>query len=48
VLDRYEIGWVLFPRQSPLSQLLERTAGWTLVYHDSTADIFVRSLDKGK
>lgn len=42
VLDRYQIGWILIPHQSPLSLLLARTPGWRLSYQDETADIFVR------
>ena len=42
VLERYQIGWVLFPHQSPLSLILGRTPGWRLAYQDDTADIFVR------
>lgn len=42
VLDRYQVGWVLFPHESPLSLLLARTHGWRLVYQDGTADIFIR------
>jgi len=42
ILARYQIGWVLFPHQSPLSLMLARTPGWRLAYQDDTADIFVR------
>ncbi|MCL4531771.1 MAG: hypothetical protein M1582_01025, partial [Actinobacteria bacterium] len=43
VLDRYRIGWVLYPHESPLSVLLVRSPGWRLAYEDATADIFVRA-----
>lgn len=42
LLDRYQVDWVLFRHQAPLSLLLARTGGWKLVYEDATADIFVR------
>lgn len=42
VLDRYRVGWVLFPHNSPLSLILARTRGWRLAYEDETADIFIR------
>lgn len=42
VLDRYQVNWVLFPHQSPLSLLLARSPGWRLAYEDQTADIFIR------
>jgi hypothetical protein len=48
VLDRYHVGWVLFPHQSPLSQLLARSSGWKPAYADSTADIFVRAAPEGR
>ncbi|MGI5835246.1 MAG: hypothetical protein ACOX87_01985 [Chloroflexota bacterium] len=43
VLDRYQIGWVLFPHQSPLSLMLARTPGWQLAYQDETSDLFIRN-----
>ncbi len=43
VLDRYRVGWVLFPHQSPVSMILARTPGWRLAYEDETADILVRA-----
>ncbi len=43
ILDRYQIGWVLFPHRSPLCLILARTPGWRLAYQDETADIFVRA-----
>ncbi len=43
VLERYQVGWVLFPHQSPLSQILGRTSGWKLAYEDQTADIYIRT-----
>ena len=42
VLDRYRIGWILFPHRSPLSLMLARTPGWRQLYEDGTADIFIR------
>lgn len=42
VLDRYQIEWVLFPHQSPLSQMLDRSPEWQLAYQDETADLHLR------
>lgn len=42
VLDKRQINWVLFPRNSTLAQRLKETGGWKLVCEDQASYLFVR------
>jgi len=42
VMDKYEIRYVLFPRQAPLVYLLTHTPGWTIRYQDDQAILLER------
>ena len=43
ILDKYDIGWILYPADSPLSRFLLGNDKWRLVYADKVANIFVRN-----
>jgi hypothetical protein len=42
ILDKYQIRYVLFRKQSPLSYLLQHNSGWKIDYQDTTAILFER------
>jgi hypothetical protein len=42
VLDRYSVGYVIFPQDEPLTGVLRTRPGWKRVYEDATAVIFTR------
>ena len=42
ILDKYDIRYVLFRSQSPLTYLLSNTSGWQQTYRDDTAVMFER------
>lgn len=42
ILDKYDIRYVLFSRNAPLSYLLEHAAGWRIDYRDKTTVLFER------
>jgi hypothetical protein len=44
VLNRYQIGCVFLPTNSPLVYLLRNTSGWRVQYQDSTASLLVRTV----
>ncbi len=41
-LDKYAVGWIIIPMDSPLAQELEQLPNWSITYTDSTAVIFER------
>ena len=41
-LDEYHVNTILVEEESPLANLLTQSMGWSLVYHDGQAVIFVR------
>jgi hypothetical protein len=43
VLDKYNIRYVLFRKDSPLAYLLMHTSGWKTRYTDSTAVLLERA-----
>ncbi len=43
VLNRYSVGWILIPEKTDLSQALDQSTDWNLVYHDPTASIYVHT-----
>jgi uncharacterized membrane protein YhaH (DUF805 family) len=48
VLDEHEIDWILFDTTSPLATMLGHDAGWTQIYSDPLATIFVRAAGAGR
>ena len=42
ILDRYQVDYVVYNRDLPLTNVLVHDPGWKLVYEDSEAVIFVR------
>lgn len=43
ILKKYDIGWVIFDTQSPLSAALSDQSDWRSIYSDPVATIFVRN-----
>lgn len=43
VLDKYEVDWILYETRSELAFILDADEGWTRVYQDPTASIWVRA-----
>jgi hypothetical protein len=43
VLKKYDIGWVIFDTQSPLSVALHDQSDWRPIYSDPVATIFVKN-----
>ena len=43
VLDRYQVDYIVYNRGEALANVLASQPGWTLVYQDSVAVIFVRA-----
>jgi hypothetical protein len=43
ILDRYHIGFVLYPADSPLAYLLSRSPRWKKVYADGQAVVYQRA-----
>ena len=48
VLAKYDINFVFFNVNSPLSTLLRETDDWRLVYADKIANVFVRNVAKNR
>jgi hypothetical protein len=43
VLKKYDITWIIYNNESPLSNLLLETDDWRLIYSDQVANIFVKN-----
>jgi hypothetical protein len=43
VLDRWQVNWVLAPRESSLGNILKESPQWRMNYEDETAAFFERS-----
>jgi hypothetical protein len=43
VLEKYDIGWIIFDAESALSAILRQRRDWQLLYGDKVANIFVKS-----
>lgn len=43
VLDKYQVGWVLFPTKDAFAYFLAHTEGWKVIYSDRVAEVFERS-----
>lgn len=46
ILEKYEIGWTLFPPSAPVVALLDRLPGWKRFHADNVAVIHVRETDR--
>jgi hypothetical protein len=42
VLERYDVGWVIFRTKSPLVGTLASSGAWSEVYRDDLATILIR------
>ncbi|MGB7556530.1 MAG: hypothetical protein WBM04_19350, partial [Candidatus Korobacteraceae bacterium] len=42
LLDKYQIAYVLFPVQKPLSYLLDHSPQWRVIYADKVAKLYQR------
>ena len=43
VLEKYNVGWTILPRQHPLNSLLALRKDWRLVWQDGVATVYTRS-----
>ena len=43
VFEKYDISWVIYKAESPLSAYLAERADWKLIYEDEVAKIFIRN-----
>jgi hypothetical protein len=48
VLKKYNINWIIYNANSPLSQFLLERDDWKLIYADKVANIFVRNTPENK
>jgi hypothetical protein len=48
VLKKYNINWIIYNANSPLSQFLLERSDWKLIYADKVADIFVKNTPENK
>ena len=46
ILDKYRVDYVLYNKGAPLPNLLATQPDWTLVYQDSVAVIYVRTISR--
>ncbi|TMD74879.1 MAG: hypothetical protein E6I82_05930 [Chloroflexi bacterium] len=46
VLDRYGVDYIVYNKDAALSNVLATQPGWTLVYQDRVAVIYVRTAAK--
>jgi hypothetical protein len=47
LLDRYDIGWTVFPPEGHIVGVLDHMAGWKRVYSDDAAVVHVRTMTAG-
>lgn len=43
ILDKYDINWIIFDKDSFLSKFLSTSGKWKLIYSDQTTNIFVKN-----
>jgi len=43
VIEKYNIDWIIFNADSPLSQYLNLKKDWKLIYTDNVANIYIKS-----
>ncbi len=48
VLDKYDINWIIYDTDSPLSQILAMKKDWKLVYTDNIASIYVKNVKQNE
>jgi hypothetical protein len=48
IFDKYGIDYILYPSNSPLSEMLKNTAGWKLEYSDEVSCLYHRSTAESK
>ena len=46
ILEKYNTNWIIIEAYSPLSQYLNMTKNWRLIYSDSVAAIYVKDIQK--
>ena len=42
-LNRYQVGWTIFARTTPMARLMDTMPGWRRLYSDNTATVHVRN-----
>ena len=43
VLEKYNIDWIIYNTDSPLSQYLNLKVDWKLIYTDNVANIYIKN-----
>jgi len=46
VMEKYNIGWIIYNADSPLSQYLNLKKEWKLIYTDNVANIYIKNIQK--
>lgn len=46
ILEKYRVNWIFFDSDSPLVRFLKDRKGWTLIYQDKVASIFIRDTER--
>ena len=48
VIEKYQIKWIIYDKDSPLSRYLLERKDWRLIYSDEVTNIFVRNIEEFK
>jgi hypothetical protein len=48
ILDKHRITWIIFDAKSSLSRFLIQDDGWSLIYADKVANIFVKNVPENR
>ena len=45
-MEKYNIDWIIYNTDSPLSQYLNLKEDWKLIYTDNVANIYIKNTQK--
>ena len=48
IIEKYQIQWIIYDKDSPLSRILVEKNNWKLIYSDEATNIFVKNTDEFK
>ena len=48
IIEKYDINWVFYDNDSPLSYFLYKSDDWRLIYSDKVANIFIRDIPENE
>lgn len=48
IIDKYDINWIIYNRDSALSQYLNLKKDWKIIYSDNVANIYIRNIRQNK